>query len=76
VGCVEGRIPKIVDMPSIGQPAEGPSPRQLFRSFSPEYKLAVVAEYENAPELVSIVRDLTAANLDSMAASTGRVRQY
>ncbi len=29
--------------------AEGPSPRPVRRSFSPEYKLAIVAEYENAP---------------------------
>ena len=58
MGCVEGRIPKIVDMPSIGQPAEGPSPRRLLRSFSPEYKLAIVAEYENAPneEKIAILR--------------------
>jgi transposase len=29
--------------------AGGPSPRPVRRSFSPEYKLAIVAEYENAP---------------------------
>jgi transposase len=29
--------------------AEGPSPRPVRRSFSPEYKLAIVAEYESAP---------------------------
>ena len=29
--------------------AEGPSPRPSRRSFSPEYKLAIVTEYENAP---------------------------
>lgn len=29
--------------------AEGPSPRPVRRSFSPEYKLAIVTEYENAP---------------------------
>ena len=29
--------------------AEGPSPRPSRRSFSAEYKLAIVAEYENAP---------------------------
>ena len=29
--------------------AGGPSPRPTRRSFSPEYKLAIVAEYENAP---------------------------
>lgn len=28
---------------------DGPSPRPSRRSFSPEYKLAIVAEYENAP---------------------------
>jgi transposase-like protein len=28
---------------------DGPSPRPVRRSFSPEYKLAVVAEYESAP---------------------------
>jgi hypothetical protein len=76
VGCVEGRIPKIIDMRFIGQLTEGPSPRRLLRSFGPECKLAIVAEYENAPELVSMVRDLTAANLDLRAARTGRVRQY
>jgi transposase len=29
--------------------ADGPSPRPSRRSFSPEYKLAIVTEYENAP---------------------------
>ncbi len=29
--------------------ADGPSPRPTRRSFSPAYKLAIVAEYENAP---------------------------
>lgn len=29
--------------------AEGPSPRPSRRSFSAEYKLAIVTEYENAP---------------------------
>src|SRR4051812_49987277 len=29
--------------------AGGPSPRPSRRSFSAEYKLAIVAEYENAP---------------------------
>jgi transposase len=29
--------------------ADGPSPRPSRRSFSAEYKLAIVAEYENAP---------------------------
>ncbi len=28
---------------------DGPSPRPSRRSFSPEYKLAIVAEYESAP---------------------------
>jgi transposase len=28
---------------------EGPSPRPSRRSFSPEYKLAIVTEYEDAP---------------------------
>jgi transposase len=37
--------------PSSGGPrsAGGPSPRPSRRSFSAEYKLAIVAEYENAP---------------------------
>ena len=35
--------------PSGPRSAEGPSPRPVRRSFSPEYKLAIVAEYENAP---------------------------
>jgi hypothetical protein len=34
--------------PSGPRSAEGPSPRPSRRSFSPEYKLAIVAEYENA----------------------------
>ena len=29
--------------------ADGPSPRPSRRSFSPEYKLEIVAEYESAP---------------------------
>jgi transposase len=37
------------DEPSGPRSAEGPSPRPVRRSFSPEYKLAIVAEYENAP---------------------------
>jgi hypothetical protein len=42
--------------PAVGEqadPAGGPDPasRPTRRSFSPEYKLAVVAEYENAPSL-------------------------
>ena len=35
--------------PSGPRSAGGPSPRPVRRSFSPEYKLAIVAEYENAP---------------------------
>jgi transposase len=35
--------------PSGPRSAEGPSPRPVRRSFSPEYKLAIVAEYESAP---------------------------
>lgn len=36
--------------PAVGpRSAEGPSPRPSRRSFSPEYKLAIVTEYENAP---------------------------
>ena len=35
--------------PSGPRSAEGPSPRPVRRSFSPEYKLAIVTEYENAP---------------------------
>src|SRR6266550_795083 len=31
-----------------GEPAD-PAPRPSRRAFSPEYKLAIVAEYENAP---------------------------
>ena len=40
-----------VEPPALSGPrsAEGPSPRPSRRSFSPEYKLAIVAEYENAP---------------------------
>ena len=37
------------DGPSGSRSAEGPSPRPVRRSFSPEYKLAILAEYENAP---------------------------
>lgn len=36
-------------LPSGPWSASGPSPRPSRRSFSPEYKLAIVAEYENAP---------------------------
>ena len=35
--------------PSGPRSAGGPSPRPVRRSFSPEYKLAIVTEYENAP---------------------------
>jgi transposase len=35
--------------PSGPRLAGGPSPRPVRRSFSPEYKLAIVTEYENAP---------------------------
>ena len=35
--------------PSGPRSAEGPSPRPSRRSFSSEYKLAIVVEYENAP---------------------------
>ena len=35
--------------PSGPRSAEGPSPRPSRRSFSPEYKLAIVTEYESAP---------------------------
>ena len=35
--------------PSGPRSVGGPSPRPVRRSFSPEYKLAIVAEYENAP---------------------------
>jgi transposase len=35
--------------PSGPRSAGGPSPRPSRRSFSPEYKLAIVVEYENAP---------------------------
>ena len=38
-----------LSLPSGPRSAEGPSPRPVRRSFSPEYKLAIVAEYENAP---------------------------
>lgn len=41
-----------VSTPSDGQPdssAADPAPRPSRRVFSPEYKLAIVAEYENAP---------------------------
>jgi transposase len=34
---------------SVGAGGADPAPRPSRRTFSPEYKLAVVAEYENAP---------------------------
>ena len=37
------------EAPSGPRSAGGPSPRPSRRSFSAEYKLAIVAEYENAP---------------------------
>ena len=36
-------------MPSGPRSVGGPSPRPVRRSFSPEYKLGIVAEYEAAP---------------------------
>jgi transposase len=39
-----------VSSPSLGPRADdGPSPRPSRRSFSPDYKLRIVAEYEAAP---------------------------
>jgi transposase len=37
------------DQPSPSPPAPDPAPRPSRRVFSPEYKLAIVTEYENAP---------------------------
>jgi transposase-like protein len=37
------------DQPSPSTSAADPAPRPSRRVFSPEYKLAIVAEYENAP---------------------------
>lgn len=37
------------DQPRPSTPAADPAPRPSRRVFSPEYKLAIVAEYENAP---------------------------
>jgi transposase-like protein len=37
------------DQPEPASPAADPAPRPTRRVFSPEYKLAIVAEYENAP---------------------------
>jgi transposase len=48
-GAVGGGGGDVSSSPSGPRSAEGPSPRPVRRSFSPEYKLAIVAEYENAP---------------------------
>ncbi len=45
----DGRGGESSSLSSGPRSAEGPSPRPSRRSFSPEYKLAIVAEYENAP---------------------------
>lgn len=37
------------DQPNPSTPAADPAPRPSRRVFSPEYKLAIVTEYENAP---------------------------
>lgn len=37
------------DQPTSSTPAADPAPRSSRRVFSPEYKLAIVTEYENAP---------------------------
>jgi len=37
------------DRPEPSSPAADPAPRPSRRVFSPAYKLAIVAEYENAP---------------------------
>lgn len=37
------------DQPNHSTPAADPAPRPSRRVFSPEYKLAIVTEYENAP---------------------------
>lgn len=37
------------DQPGSVSPVADPAPRPTRRVFSPEYKLAVVSEYENAP---------------------------
>jgi transposase len=37
------------DQPRPSTPAADPAPRPTRRVFSPEYKLAIVTEYENAP---------------------------
>ena len=45
-GAVGGRGESSSSGPLAG---DGPSPRPSRRSFSPEYKLAILAEYESAP---------------------------
>jgi transposase len=37
------------DQPSPSTPAADPAPRPSRRMFTPDYKLAIVTEYENAP---------------------------
>jgi transposase len=37
------------DQPSTSTPAADPAPRPTRRAFTPDYKLAIVTEYENAP---------------------------
>jgi transposase-like protein len=37
------------DQPTPSSPAADPAPRPSRRAFSPQYKLAIVTEYENAP---------------------------
>jgi transposase-like protein len=37
------------DQPTRPTPAADPAPRPTRRAFSPDYKLAIVTEYENAP---------------------------
>lgn len=37
------------DQPGLSTPAPDPAPRPVRRVFSPEYKLGIVTEYENAP---------------------------
>jgi hypothetical protein len=90
VVCVEHRITKIADILAIGQPAEQskvaaarPSAAGYGalisnrRSCGPSSSLIAMASPGRAARARGdLVRDLTAANLDSMAASTGRVRQY
>jgi transposase len=37
------------DQPTRSTPAADPAPRPTRRAFTPDYKLAIVTEYENAP---------------------------